>query len=373
MNNWFATSLQKLLDDPEFLRWARGEKPENDALWKNWAGEDEERRKVLEKAKELVNNIDTENQKLTDEHIERQISHALNVAKQKELDRNSKPATTIRPLFNSGWNVAASVLMVLGLGFALFRIYKNNHQKITSERIASVSVKVDSNIEIANTDRALKYVQLPDGSSVVLHKNSRIKYPKQFAQSKREVYLSGEAFFEVTKNPDQPFFVYANELVAKVHGTSFSVKADEKDEEVIVAVKTGKVSVFSKKDAKAAQYTNDKELTALLLTPNQKATFVRNHDRLFRTTLNNSILLNIPIENQMFNFSETAVETVFEVLGNAYGVDIEYNKEMMSQCSITATLGDEPLENKLKWICTILEAEYEITPENISIKGNSCK
>ena len=45
----------------------------------------------------------------------------------------------------------------------------------------------------------------------------------------------------------------------------------------------------------------------------------------------------------------------------------------MAECSITATLGDEPLENKLKWICTILEAEYAINDDQITIKGSSCK
>ncbi|WAC09500.1 FecR family protein [Dyadobacter pollutisoli] len=372
MNHRFITSLQQLLEDPGFIQWARGEKPEDDVIWKQWADQNEERVKLLEKARELVSAVESENQGLTDEHIEHKISQALRIAKQKELHKKTQQISPIRPLFTSGWNVAASVLIVLGLGFALFRIYKNNRQKLEPP-VAASQEKPETITEIVNNERALKYVQLPDGSSVVLHKNSSVKYPKEFAASKREVFLSGEAFFEVTKNPEQPFFVYANELVAKVHGTSFSVKARAEDEQVIVAVKTGKVSVFTKKDAKAKQYTEDKELAALVLTPNQQATFERSHDRLFRTILSTAILLNIPIENQAFTYSETPAEAVFTTLSKAYGVDIEFNREIMSQCSITATLGDEPLENKLKWICTILEAEYEITPEKITIKGNPCR
>ncbi|MEO6285125.1 MAG: FecR family protein [Dyadobacter sp.] len=372
MNHSFTTSLQQLLANPGFIQWARGEKPEDDIIWKEWAGLNEERTKLVEKGRELVIAVESENQDLTDEHIENKIGQALRIAQQKELLKKTRQLTSIRPLFASGWNVAASLFIILGLGFALFRIYKNNKQKLAPS-VAVSQEKPETITEVVNHDQALKYVQLPDGSSVVLHKNSSVKFPKQFAASKRAVFLSGEAFFEVTKNPEQPFFVYANELVAKVHGTSFSVKAGADDEQVIVAVKTGKVSVFTQKDAKAKQYTDDKELTALILTPNQQATFERNHDRLFRTTLSTAILLNIPIENQEFTYSETPAETVFEGLSKAYGVDIEFNKEIMSQCSITATLGDEPLENKLKWICTILEAEYEITPTKITIKGNPCR
>src|SRR5690606_5880596 len=121
-----------------------------------------------------------------------------------------------------------------------------------------------------------------------------------FDSLRREVNLTGEAFFEVTKNPDQPFFVYANELIAKVHGTSFSIKAGENEANILVAVKTGKVSVFTRSDVNAAEYKTNKDLTALLLTPNQQATFERDQARLIRSTLNSAVLLNIPIEHQPF-------------------------------------------------------------------------
>ncbi len=61
----------------------------------------------------------------------------------------------------------------------------------------------------------------------------------------RDVYLSGEAFFEVTKNPDRPFRVFANEIVTKVLGTSFTVRSFENDTTIQVIVRTGKVTVYS--------------------------------------------------------------------------------------------------------------------------------
>src|SRR5690606_37260897 len=109
-------------------------------------------------------------------------------------------------------------LIIAGVCFALFRIYN------ATQPVAEVVQTTSSFFkEVVNTERPFKYVQLPDGSSVVLHRNSTLKYPQTFDSTKREVYLIGEAFFEITKNAEQPFFVYAGEVIAKVHGTSFSV------------------------------------------------------------------------------------------------------------------------------------------------------
>ncbi|MCE6989330.1 FecR family protein [Dyadobacter sp. CY323] len=361
--------LKQLLDNPAFIAWARDERPDENQIWEEWAGNNEEKRKAVSKARQLVKSVLSADKKLTDQHIDFKIRQALRRAKQIEIGGNAN----VRVLFRFfTWNAAATIVIAFGVAFAVFRIYKNNSQVPAAGSVISIAGSSRA-ITIENQDRAFKYVQLPDGSSVVLHKNSGITFPEQFDSLRREVELTGEAFFEVTKNPEQPFFVYANELVAKVHGTSFSIKAGEKEEHILVAVKTGKVSVFTRSDVNADEYKTDKEQAGLLLTPNQQATFERNQARLIRSTLNSAILLNIPIEHQPFIFSETPVLEVFDALEKAYGIDIEYNKDVMSQCSITATLDDEPLENKLKWICTILEATYQVSDQTITIKGNPCR
>ena len=92
-----------------------------------------------------------------------------------------------------------------------------------------------------------KTIVLKDNSHVTLNSKSKISYPNLF-QYNRNIRLEGEAFFEVAKNPDQPFFVYANGLVTKVLGTSFIISAFETEKDVKVVVKTGKVSVFALTD-----------------------------------------------------------------------------------------------------------------------------
>ena len=85
---------------------------------------------------------------------------------------------------------------------------------------------------------------LQDGSTVILEPGGEFRYNEKFLNP-REVYLSGDAFFEVTKDASRPFLVYANEITTKVLGTSFRIKANQGEKEIVVAVKTGKVSVMA--------------------------------------------------------------------------------------------------------------------------------
>ena len=143
--------------------------------------------------------------------------------------------------------------------------------------------------------------------------------------------------------------------------TPDQIKAIADEKEITVAVKTGKVSVFSERAS-----------PTLLLTCNQQATFERSQAKFVRSALKSPVLLNIPIENQEFTYSEAPATAVFDALAKAYGVNMVFDRNSLAHCSITATLGDEPLENKLKWLCTILEAKYTITEDSITITGNPC-
>lgn len=86
-------------------------------------------------------------------------------------------------------------------------------------------------------------VELPDGSIVLLNKNSEISYPSKFEE--RNVQLTGEAFFEVTPNPTKPFKVISGENEITVLGTSFNVKSTSESMEVEVS--TGEVEMKSPK------------------------------------------------------------------------------------------------------------------------------
>lgn len=86
-------------------------------------------------------------------------------------------------------------------------------------------------------------VLLPDGSRVWLNADSKLVYPEQFTGKERQVSLVGEAYFEVKKNPDNPFMVQADEMKIKVTGTSFNVSAYPSDKKITTTLDEGKIMI----------------------------------------------------------------------------------------------------------------------------------
>lgn len=125
--------------------------------------------------------------------------------------------------------------------------------------------------EVAATSE-MQEVQLPDGSTVWLNMNSTLEYPETFADNQRLVKLSGEAFFEVEKNPAKPFVIQTAHTETKVLGTSFNLRAYDNEETTSVVVTTGKVSFVN--------MVADAE--PVILTPGERGAYVPNEDKLLK-------------------------------------------------------------------------------------------
>ena len=367
-----TTVYQALLENPRFVAWAVGDAPDEDGFWQDWQNEDPARPEILEHARLTIKAIEGKPVTLSDDQVTARIRLALARARQLE-NRSDQAAKTIRlPGTNRWWSLAASLALLVGLGWSFYSLFKPEVVPGKPQQQAVLPKTETPWQTVTNAGLSSKHVLLPDGSSVVLRRNSAVTYPKAFAGVKRDVYLTGEAFFEVSKEANKPFFVFANGLVAKVLGTSFSVKAYGSDPQVVVVVKTGKVSVFAQADQRAESMQNNRELAGMVLAPNQRATFERSETRLVKSQVETPVLRDLPIENQPFDYNATPVSQVFASLEKAYGVDLVFDEEQMARCSITATLGDEPLLKKLQWICTILEATYEVNGQQIIITGKAC-
>ncbi|UBM59189.1 FecR domain-containing protein [Marinilongibacter aquaticus] len=211
-------------------------------------------------------------------------------------------------------------------------------------------------------------VNLPDGSSILLQAGAKISYnPKTFGVERRELILGGEAFFEVYKDSSKPFVVYANDLIAKVLGTSFTIKAKPGSDKTEVLVKTGKVAVFTQTDLHKSEKIEGKALEGLVLNPLEKVEVNGKESRISKPATVAPKDLSQDIETLNFNFDETAAEQVFATLEQAYKVDIVYDRASLADSKLTAHLGDEPLGEKLKLICLALEVSFQEIDEKIVI------
>jgi transmembrane sensor len=346
-----------LLEKPEFIQWMSGEKPENNVMWEQWLQNNPDKADIFYEAKIAYLKFQEEAIEISEEKILSNIQQALAQAKAKETFRQEKlPISRI-------WILAACVILLIGIGFAFHQTLVKTDVRVDVISQNPEHIPTSYSFQITNSSAKQKFIHLPDGSSVVLQKNSQLNYNLPFNISKREVYLKGEAFFEITKNLKIPFYVYTNGLVTKVHGTSFRVITNANPDEEVVSVKTGHVTVYAP--------TTQALAPSISLQPNQQITYLKNQSQFKVSSILKKSIAQLPIEAQVFEYIDTPVKEVFSTLERAYGVQIEYDQEKLDKYSVTASLGDEPLEHKLKWLCSILEGEYVITDEKISITTNS--
>jgi transmembrane sensor len=269
-------------------------------------------------------------------------------------------------------SAAAALLLLAAVSIGLY--YNNRHLPSRSpEQARSETRGADTGAfthEI-NRGKATRTILLADGSSVKLKPGSELRFAKTFAPGKREVYLTGEAFFNVRRDRSRPFFVYSNEVVTRVLGTSFNIKAYAEDKEVTVAVKTGRVSVYANRDKEPAKSGRPAK-GEVILTPNHQVVYNRRNDQVYKQLVEvPEIILQQPTLFQM-QYDGVAVADIFQALEENYGVDIWYDEAMLKNCVLTTTLSDEGFYERIEIICKAIGAEYSVTDAVVQIKSRGC-
>lgn len=355
--------LEQLLGDSHFRDWALGLAPEYDDYWRNWRALSPGHEIALQKGIEILNYLNDESPAFSDEYIAQKVGEAIAIAKKQQGSDNQ-----FYQIFRKFRHLAASVIFLSGLA-GIFIKYYSPENAVERHKNKSTEHPAENQYTVINNFNIPSHLILPDGSSVILQPQSEISYPTQFSDHHREVILRGDAFFEVVKNPNSPFTVHAGKIKTKVLGTSFRIATKQGSNKVLVSVKTGKVAVYTDTPTK-----NNTEAETIL-HQNQQALFLNNEIDLPKEieTGSPSVFPDFPIETISFIYDSAPVNKVIEDLETAYGVDIQFSQEDLMNCSITAQLEDEPLKQKLKWICTILEATCTIENNQIIIHSKPCK
>lgn len=364
MEDYTKYSIKDFVLDEFFCRWVIINSTEDTIFWENWLNQHPDQTKTVWAAKELIEKIHNAHEELTETELETELIR-LTKSRNEFVDKRPNHLINLTKL----WRIAAVFTVgILALLYIITQLSINPFINNTAYEKRTDN-KRESLVEVINKDQNEKLVHLPDGSQITLKAKSRVSYPKVFASTHREIYLSGEAFFEVTKNPSKPFIVYANELVTKVLGTSFTISSYDSDKEVKVIVKTGKVAVYSSEKDKEVS-TKQVQLT---LTPNQEAIFNRAEKQLKRTLIElPSPVKPLDITNKMLVFENTPVHEVFDSLEKIYGITIKYDRQLLSKCQLTAALESQSLYEKLTLICRAINASYQVIDGEIVINGNKC-
>lgn len=245
--------------------------------------------------------------------------------------------------------VAAAVLIIAGL-FAYSNYGVTNEEPVELGRM-----------ELVAQDGERATYLLNDGSKIVLHAGSRLEVPLQFNNDKRELFLVGEAYFEVNHNPEKPFIVHSEGAYTRVLGTKFLVQSwPDASDQIEVVVTEGKVALGSSK-------TDDRfSGNEAIIEANQKG--VLSGDK-------TAVISGADMEWYMgwtrgqLKFDNRSFEEIIPKLERWYNLDITLEDKELGNLKLTAEIDySQPMSEVLKGIAMTLDLEVQKTGRVITYR-----
>lgn len=247
------------------------------------------------------------------------------------------------------WKNIAAIAAVITAFLVLFSVWPYLKQEFSSPELVQLKMPKNSKQQIT----------LSDGSRVWINSGSELKYVEEFTGNTREVYLTGEAYFDIKHDPKHPFIVHTGKLTTTVLGTAFNIKTDAANHQVRVTVTRGKVRVSNGK------------LTLGLLVPDQQIVYNATNETYKQYKVDAAKLISW-LPNDLFFDDETFGE-VAKILEERFNVKIEFANEQIKNCRFSGTaMANREIEEILDVICKFNNSNYKRERNTITIFGNGC-
>jgi len=248
------------------------------------------------------------------------------------------------------WRRLASVAAILAILMALFIYWPTKQTGIDTADMTVLSVPA----------KQKKKIMLEDGSTVWLNSSAELRYPKQFAGKTREVFLSGEAYFDIHHDGSKPFIVHTGKVKTTVLGTAFNINTSRDFSSVVVTVTRGKVSVA------------DQNHIIAYIIPNQQLTYNPGNRAEHK--------INIDAEKVIawqgdLHFVDITFAEAAGILQKRFNVRIGFSNDKIKTCRFSGTaLQGNDLDQILKVICAFNKASYQHNQDrSITIDGSGCE
>ena len=247
-----------------------------------------------------------------------------------------------RSLLYYTYRIAA--VLVVGLIFAFAWIY--------ATQMAGTELVVAGNEPVE--------VTLEDGSTIVVNRDSKVRYRRHFKGEDREVRLTGEAWFDVAKDTSRPFVIDAGIAIIEVLGTSFNVNAYRDNPTVEITVESGVVAVTAREDRQEQ----------IVLRAGNSGTCNNKSRELVLIPASDPN--NLSWRTKDLFFDNTPFDEVAAVVGKVYNVQFVIGDEELVSCPITVTFRDQSLNSVLNVLETTLDLEITRNGDRVLVDGTGC-
>jgi len=251
-------------------------------------------------------------------------------------------------IFNSRFTrMAAGIALLAAIAASLYMVTGKLHSS-------------SGMLSVINEDPKPLLVKLSDGSQVTLNKGAKLDYPENMAASKREVSLSGEAFFEIQHDEKKPFIVHTLQATITDLGTSFNLAAYKENNEVRVVVETGKVELKPENHF----------VPKLLLEKGDFGSY--QPAEALAVKGNNTDLNYLSWKTRLVRFDKTPMNNVVDVLNKTYHSDIIITSDKVRNCRFTGTFSEESLETVVKVLQTAFDLKIDTKDKKMILSGKGC-
>jgi len=270
---------------------------------------------------------------------------------QQRMDDQDIDYAKVITMRSKKWKQFAVAALVIGLlifsSFFLFR---------PSTKEKSIAISSQSSYD-------LQVIRLPDGTVVTLNHNSKLDYPGVFNNATREVYLYGEAFFDVKHDASKPFIVHTGNFITRVLGTAFNIKDYEGDKDMSVTVSKGKVQV---------QKNNTEKILGLLVAGDQLI-LNKKMGSILQQKVNVNEIINWKTKDMAFD--NKTVDEASVIISNYFGIEIKFTDKKLRRCRFTANFrgGEDDLKQVMDVITELTNSTWKKDSKDIIwLDGKGC-
>jgi ferric-dicitrate binding protein FerR (iron transport regulator) len=342
-------NIEDFLTDESFVNYCYDLNDDDKAFWENIILTQPLLKKKIADARELCLLLGIKVSK-ADKQI--QLDKLKAIIASEQLKKQTSPVTNIRRLWVQRITVAAT-LLVLIIAYGLYKYSAPVSGAVMYSRITNSNYHVVAQTNYGNR----KSVVLPDGTTVTLNGASSLKIANDYNTNDRHVLLTGEAFFEVTKDKTRPFVVLTNKTATTALGTSFKVSSYASSKTASVMLATGKVKV----EATQAK-TN---ITDQILIPGQQVVLTDGDNSFTKSEFNRAELQNWI--NSKLVFTNATFSEIAAKITNTYGIQVTAEAKEVDKIRFTGQFNNKSLTDVLDAIGFVNNFKYQIKGDTIKI------
>lgn len=332
-----------LLSNKDFKDWVLNPSGDRDFYWKNWIRSNPDKLPAVNKARELVMQLKFKEDLLATQEADQLLGDIISG---KTSARAGKVVSLQRQTYMRWVKIAASFLLMVSSSIYLYRFVSS------PEEVALTKVQTSKGQR--------KRISLPDGSVAFLNASSTLTFPVSFSDTLRSVALTGEAFFEVVKNPAKPFVVTTKDIRTVVLGTSFNVRSFDAEGSTAVSLVEGKVRV-------AREYSwRDKQ--EHMLVPGERLVFRQADQSVEKVTFDVADVTGW--KDGVLVFSDNDFTATIEKLEQWYGVEIQVQCQPSEAWHVNGHFEHETLAEVLASIQFVYDIRFDIKDNNVTLICN---